>query len=32
MKGRLHRRRARIGAASSSWPTAARCSSTRSAT
>ena len=31
-EGRLHRRARRIGAASSSWPTAARCSSTRSAT
>ena len=31
-QGRVHRRGARIGAASSSWPTAARCSSTRSAT
>ena len=31
-EGRLHRARSPGGAASSSWPTAARCSSTRSAT
>ena len=31
-EGRVHRRGRPIGAASSSWPTAARCSSTRSAT
>ena len=31
-EGRVHRRASPIGAASSSWPTAARCFSTRSAT
>ena len=31
-EGRVHRRASPTGAASSSWPTAARCSSTRSAT
>ena len=32
LQGRVHRSASRIGAASSKWPTAARCSSTRSAT